>query len=263
MTGDAHESGVERNYAAFLRHACRFPGAEFHETPHAAWASTGLRLAPLNTVVRARWREDEADAGIEGVLSWFRERGIPFGWWHGPGSAPRDLGDRLLAHGLRYLWTSPALWRPLDARAQAPVPEGVTVERVQDARGLERYLDALIEGFQVVSAEDAAGWRHVFRAVGVDPAGALRHYVALERGRPIGSASAFLHGDEVGLYNISTVPGERGRGVGSALTVIPMEDARADGARSAVLLASHDGEPVYRRLGFRDDGPIAIYEWAG
>ncbi len=40
-------------------------------------------------------------------------------------------------------------------------------------------------------------------------------------------------------------------GIGTVLTLAPMEDARQLGYRIAVLQASRMGEPVYRKIGFK------------
>jgi hypothetical protein len=50
------------------------------------------------------------------------------------------------------------------------------------------------------------------------------------------------------------VPGARGPGIGAPVTLAPLVEARASGCRHAVLLATDEGAPVYRRIGFHDTG---------
>ena len=66
-------------------------------------------------------------------------------------------------------------------------------------------------------------------------------------------------GDVLGVFNVATVPGARGRGVGRAVTLAALRDGAAAGCRMAVLQASEMGHPVYERLGFRDFGAYDIY----
>ena len=56
----------------------------------------------------------------------------------------------------------------------------------------------------------------------------------------------------IGLYGIGTLQSARRRGVGSALTLVPMLAPRDEGYRAAILHATPEGERLYPRLGFRE-----------
>jgi len=57
--------------------------------------------------------------------------------------------------------------------------------------------------------------------------------------------------DVVGIYNVATAVEARRRGAGAAVTAAAMADARARGARWAILESSEMGRSVSERLGFR------------
>ncbi|HSH79591.1 MAG TPA: GNAT family N-acetyltransferase [Herpetosiphonaceae bacterium] len=78
---------------------------------------------------------------------------------------------------------------------------------------------------------------------------------------PVATAELTVGGAVVGLYNISTLAAYRRRGFGTALTVQPLLDARAQGYRTAILQAQgSDGVRVYARLGFEPFGEITEYK---
>ena len=57
---------------------------------------------------------------------------------------------------------------------------------------------------------------------------------------PVATAEATIAGGSVGLYNISTRPTCRGRGIGSVMTWRPLHDALAHGCDLGVLQAAPD-----------------------
>jgi predicted acetyltransferase len=66
-----------------------------------------------------------------------------------------------------------------------------------------------------------------------------------------------------GIYNVGTVPEARGKGIGAAMTLAPLLEARARGYRIAILHASDFGYNVYRRLGFQEYCKMHIFAWMG
>jgi ribosomal protein S18 acetylase RimI-like enzyme len=93
---------------------------------------------------------------------------------------------------------------------------------------------------------------------GADPAEFHLLTAGLE-GAAVATAMAFDHDGDCGIYNVSTLPVARRRGLGTALTVAHLHDAAARGARTASLQSSPMAERVYAAAGFRGLGRILEY----
>jgi GNAT superfamily N-acetyltransferase len=77
---------------------------------------------------------------------------------------------------------------------------------------------------------------------------------------PVATAELTVGGGLVGVYNVSTVPAFRGRGIGTAMTHTPLAAAKDAGHRTAILQAAPDGVRVYQRLGFASFGTITEFK---
>jgi ribosomal protein S18 acetylase RimI-like enzyme len=250
--GHGAAGAVEANLAAWLANFARLPGGELREEADAVWFVTGRASWLLNGVIRARFAPGGAAARTGALLDALRRRGAPFAWWTGPGTRPFDLGERLVAHGLRRELAAPGMVADLRALPAPAPPPGAVVERVRDAAGLEAWHDG--------------GRSPLFEAhlaLGLGEDAPLRHYVGFLEGRPVAKASLFLSAESAGLYNVSVAPADRRRGLGTAVALAPLLDARRLGYTVGVLSATPMAIGLYRRLGFREAGAVACYAEQG
>ena len=89
----------------------------------------------------------------------------------------------------------------------------------------------------------------------------LVNVIATTGGRPAACGSVWVTGDTAGIYDVATLPEDRGRGLGYAVTAALMEIGRDRGATRAVLHATELGRPIYERLGFTEVCRVPQYLW--
>ncbi len=97
--------------------------------------------------------------------------------------------------------------------------------------------------------------------IGLDDAVPWRHYLGVINGIPVATTSLFLGAGVAGIYFVLTADSVRRQGIGAAIIIAALREARQLGYRIGVLGASSMGYAVYQRLGFREDCKIGIYEW--
>jgi GNAT superfamily N-acetyltransferase len=88
----------------------------------------------------------------------------------------------------------------------------------------------------------------------------LRLYVAAADGRAAACAGTVYEDGDCGVYVVATRPESRGRGLAADLLTVALNEAREAGCKTASLQSTAMGKPVYVRLGFRDFGPLEMWE---
>ena len=140
------------------------------------------------------------------------------------------------------------------------VPAGFTIEAVQTEADLLDFKRVFVESYEI---PDWAGqaWVDAALKVGIGQT-PWRMYVGRLNGEPVATNMRFNGGGVASVYAVATVPSARGQGLGAAITLKPLLEARELGYRYAVLFSTEMGVHVYERIGFKlTDARINRYLW--
>jgi GNAT superfamily N-acetyltransferase len=209
-------------------------------------AALGLRLADSgspspfgNTAHLTRPIGDDATPAFAAALREFfgAHTGGPFLVF-----SPWPTGD-LSRHGFHLVGHPPLMLRPSTASALPTNPK-LRVAPVESEDDLADFEQTLIEAYPTPEFQP---WRRAsFFAPGILSSN-WRLFVGYEDGRCVATAGAWLTDSITIVEMVSTRDECRGKGYGAAITAAA---THAQPGRTAMLIASDLGRPIYDRLGY-------------
>jgi GNAT superfamily N-acetyltransferase len=190
---------------------------------------------------------------LDAIEAYFKWRGRPFSVMCLDTLVPHAEG-LFARHGYSAYDTMPAMWldgAPLDDPPGSP---DVSVSRITMPGPLGAFRLILSEVFRLSPSEVNLVLSE--RALSVPHA---RHYLGTVHGAAVATATLVLSDGVAGVWNVGTMSAYRHRGVAAAMMRYILAEARALGYTSSMLLASDEGTPLYRRLGYRALGMVQVF----
>jgi GNAT superfamily N-acetyltransferase len=228
-----------------------------------------VRFVPLEglasdggVVVYSCLSAENADEVIREQIVYFEALGLDLAWKVYDHDTPADLPARLSAHGFNPGEAEAVVVLDLEeAPAVLWQPVAHDIRRIEDPAGIDEVM-AVQE--QVWEEEQLPGWLagHLRQELVVHGE-QLAIYVAYVDGAPVSSAWVRFHppGRFASLWGGSTVPGQRRRGLYTALVATRAQEARCRGMRFLTVDASPMSQPILEKLGFRCISFAHEYRW--
>lgn len=236
------------------------PRADVTELEGVSIASLGAEFQMFNAAFlnsRVAGRED-LEGRLARAQSVFHARRIPWSFW---------ICEDWLAWPARRSLVS--VCEKFGLRAVAEMP-GMAAEGVRDTKRRDK------PAIEIVRADSPATMEH-FRSIGslcfhvpptwfrevFDDSMPGRDFIcwlAFRDGLPVATAATVVSHGVIGVYNVATLPDERGKGYAEAITRHAIaEAARQSGLSRVILQSTAQGERLYKRLGFREVSRLVVF----
>lgn len=148
----------------------------------------------------------------------------------------------------------PCMWidKPVFVR---PYPEGVRIEALTEVRHVADVATITVEAYaqmQFPEKQVHAMFNHPEGLLSASVGGVI----AYQHDQPVATSVTIMSptpmGVSAGIYWVGTVPAARGKGLAEICAAMTTNIGFERGAKIVTLQASKFGEPIYRRMGYRE-----------
>jgi hypothetical protein len=244
------------NYIEFNRESARSTaGGVVHEEDGLVFFAPGHRFpVGFTGVIRTDRRVTAADT-VARAKEWFLGRGLGF-TFAVMEHRDADIVALLEEAGVSRFGNMPGML--LDAPlAEKPLAPGISVERVTSEAQAREFADISGAAYATYGMPPK-----IAREQFADAAFFRQTHVAAFLARIGDAASAaamtMVSHEVAGVYWVGTTPEARGRGLAELCTRRAGNAGFEMGAKVAALQASVMGEPIYKRMGYRE---VTHYPW--
>ncbi len=168
----------------------------------------------------------------------------------------KDLLDQCKELHLFQVSNSPGMFIEGELEDRS-LPDGIALERVTDEAMVNDFAEVVALSYTALGLPEGVG-----RSMFSDPSAFLVPHlyavVAYRDHKPASCALALMSHGIAGIYYVGTVEAARGMGLAEHCTRTVGNAAFRLGARCVVLQASLYGEPVYKRMGYKE---FTRYPW--
>lgn len=236
---------IEENLYTFFLEITQGSKKDFLVGKDINWVKTTPALWP-NFIFHTRFNEYNAKRRVIEVIKEIKDGNAPSEWLIGPGSSPANLQTVLSEKGfsLEYCMTGMAV--DLNRIYGSESISGLEIKTVYCIDLLEKWTKILSMGLFDENEMNMCLFKNILGRENI------RFYIALFKGLPVASSMLTLFNGVAGIHMISTLPGYRKRGIGTAITIASLLEARNMGYSMGVLQASQMGRDVYKKIGFKE-----------
>jgi len=247
----------EANYQSYVRTYASVKENQFQENSKTMLSiSSADGISMINNCIA---KTQMTDSEVIETLQFYKKAGKPVLWTIFPSNQPKNIEKIFKKKRLIHLERNNLMYfdmKTLDDKLQKK--DDFHIKEINDLKSLKDWTKlnavcfSLTRDIQSFITDKNAG-------LFLNKTVSGRHFVAYYKNKPVGTSSVFLADGVAGIYNVTTAPGARGKGIGGAITKAALMYGKKAGYTFAILQATKKGVPVYKKIGFKTNKHMDYY----
>lgn len=255
---------IEDNLYNFWRTCSKIDNknVKFTENENFYRFSAGIPIFLVNGVLDTKIPSEIAEETISGIFQSFKHDMLPFNWVVGPSSKPSNLRELLLLKNPSFKVDLPGLALNLNGLSNEikDLPN-ITTVKVQDIETFKQWTEVILNAFEIPMDLLYDFYVNSFSSVFLNGTSTINAYLSYFNEKPAACSIGFYGSGVIGLYGIATLKEARQNGLGSAVTLAPLYEAKILGYEIGILHSTEMGLKLYKKLGFKEYIQIERFVW--
>ncbi len=257
------EHAIEFNLYEFFRSMVHIDleHIQYEETEEFSRFSTGIPFFFFNGVIDSHISSENAIKKIKDNITYFEKRQEPFLWVLGPSSTPKNMGELLIKNGfiLDKLLGMAYNLKILDTERE--LINKVEIIKIENMETLKVWNDIILTGFAFPKEFLSDFFYNAFSFILLNDRASASAFLAYYDGNPIASSLVLYEAGVAGIHMVTTLEESRGKGIGTAITLAPLNEAKKLGYETAILHSTEMGLNMYKQMGFKEYCTIEVFIW--
>ncbi|MEE9378340.1 MAG: GNAT family N-acetyltransferase [Candidatus Lokiarchaeia archaeon] len=235
---------------------------EYTESDKLFKFKTQIPFYFVNGVLNANIPQKKAEETVDKIISSFEKKKLPFCWCIGPSSKPNNLRELLIKNKPTFVQEIPGMcYRLNNLFQEEKLLQNLEIIKVRDLETLKVWNNVLLTGFEMPKHLILNLFNDIFSTLFLRDDSSAGAFLAYYKQKPVASSYVLYEFGVAGIYCVATLKEARGKGIGSALTIAPLYDAKKLGYDFAILHSTKMGLNMYKRLGFKEYLKLERFCW--
>jgi ribosomal protein S18 acetylase RimI-like enzyme len=188
---------------------------------------------------------------LQSAAEKFHSEKIPFACWIGFDNDYPECKNDLEEMGFVCDEHESGMFAEIEKLSREKKCAELQISPVDDSKKLNDFIQI----YRELMPHDADAIKMFYERASehiLNPESSLKLFVGYFHNQPAATSALFMDENAAGVWDVTTLPQFRRRGIGTDMTLHALFHAFDNfGHRIGVLTASEDGEPVYRKIGFQ------------
>jgi len=257
------EHAIEFNLYEFFRSMVHSDLKDklYEETKEFSRFSTGISFFFFNGVIDNHISSENAMKKIKENITFFEKRQVPFIWVLGPSSTPKKMGELLIKNGFIIDKLQGMAYNLKILNTERELLNKVEIIKIESMNALKVWNDIILTGFDFPKEVRSDFFFEAFSFILLKDRASASAFLAYYDGNPVASSLVLYKAGVAGIHMVTTLEEARGKGIGTAITLAPLNEAKKLGYETAILHSTEMGLNMYKRMGFKEYCTIELFIW--